>query len=54
MLTSNGLYIYEHRPDDLAATRILTLNPDAFMFPHEVVKGIAEVLNKHYYGNKNV
>jgi hypothetical protein len=53
-ITSNGLHIYEQQGNKINPTRILTLNPDAFMFPHEVAKEVAEVLNKHYYGTKNV
>jgi hypothetical protein len=53
-ITSKGLHICEQRPDQSFPTKILTLNPDAFMFPAEVAKEVAEVLNKHYYGNKYV
>jgi hypothetical protein len=53
-ITSNGLHIYEQQPNKDYPTRILTLNRDAFAFPDMVAKEVAEVLNKHYYGNKNV
>jgi hypothetical protein len=54
MITSNGLHIYEQQLHRDYPTRILTLNRAAFVFPDMVAEEIAEVLNKHYYGNKNV